>query len=317
MSNELIPYNDIVQMANVMVESNMFGFKTPAQAIAIMLIAQAEGMHPAIAARDYHVIEGKPSLKADAMLARFQKAGGVIKWTHYSDTKCAAIFSHPIQCPQPIVVEWDIERAKTAEVYKLKTSKGFTGMWVKYPRQMLKSRVISEGVRATLASATNSMYTPEEVIDMVEGNGAIPIDCKVESVNLPIQTKQLPGGIPSVNIPAQNPVPGGIKTYTPNKIEKVEIIDGITPSKKVMENGIEKEVSGRPWKKYGITIAGVIYGTFSDTIGATAQSLFESGGDFDFSFEEKGKYKNITELTPIVEPTMDESTMDDDFVSRL
>ena len=71
MSNNLIPLNDIQTMAEVAAGSKMFGFKNPQEAMAIMLLCQAEDLHPAIAMRDYHVIQGRPALKADAMLARF------------------------------------------------------------------------------------------------------------------------------------------------------------------------------------------------------------------------------------------------------
>ena len=69
---QIVPYNDIEKMANAVAASKLFGVKNPNEAIALMLVAQAEGMHPATAARDYHVIQGRPALKADAMLARFQ-----------------------------------------------------------------------------------------------------------------------------------------------------------------------------------------------------------------------------------------------------
>lgn len=37
--------------------------------------------------------------------------------------------------------------------------------WAKYPRQMLRSRVVSEGVRTVFPSATGGLYVPEEVAD--------------------------------------------------------------------------------------------------------------------------------------------------------
>ena len=75
MSN-LIPVNDIQTMALAVVKSGLFGMKTVEQATALMLIAQAEGYHPALAARDYHIIQGRPTLKAETMMARFQQQGG-------------------------------------------------------------------------------------------------------------------------------------------------------------------------------------------------------------------------------------------------
>jgi hypothetical protein len=50
-------------------------------------------------------------------------------------------------------------RAKAAQL-------GGKDMWTKYPRQMLRARVISEGVRACYPAVLDGMYTPEEVVDM-------------------------------------------------------------------------------------------------------------------------------------------------------
>jgi peptidyl-prolyl cis-trans isomerase C len=60
-----------------------------------MAVAQAEGLHPATAARDFHIIQGRPALKADAMLARFQQAGGTVNWEEYTDAKVTGRFTHP------------------------------------------------------------------------------------------------------------------------------------------------------------------------------------------------------------------------------
>ena len=60
MSN-IVPMDQMQQMAVSLVKSKLFGFETPEQALAIMLIAQAEGRSPALAARDYHVIKGRPA----------------------------------------------------------------------------------------------------------------------------------------------------------------------------------------------------------------------------------------------------------------
>jgi len=152
-----LPLSEIEKMGEVLARSRMFGFKTPEEAVALMLMAQAEGNHPAKAAQEYHVIQGRPALKADAMLARFQKAGGVVEWEEMTDQEVSAYFSHPTACPKPVKVDWTMERATKANL---------TGKdnWRKYPRQMLKARVISEGVRMTFPGVTVGLYTPEEVM---------------------------------------------------------------------------------------------------------------------------------------------------------
>lgn len=157
MENQIIPFENVEKMAVAVAKSNLFGMKTPEQALALMLLCQSEGIHPMVAVRDYHIIQGRPTLKADAMLSRFQSSGGVVKWVSHTDEKVSAYFSHP-NCPEPVLVDWDMKRAKQADL-------GGKDIWKKYPRQMLRARVISEGVRATYPGACGGVYTPEEVQD--------------------------------------------------------------------------------------------------------------------------------------------------------
>jgi hypothetical protein len=157
MSTALIPVDQVERMAVAVAKSNLFGVKTPDQAMALMLIAQAEGMHPAIAARDYHVINGRPTLKADAMLARFQQAGGKVEWSDYTDQRVIGTFSHPKG--GSVTIEWTVEMGRKAGLLGNQT-------WTKYPRQMLRSRCISEGIRTVFPGVVVGTYSEEEGQDM-------------------------------------------------------------------------------------------------------------------------------------------------------
>ena len=153
---QIVPYNDIEKMANAVAASKLFGVKNPNEAIALMLVAQAEGMHPATAARDYHVIQGRPALKADAMLARFQQAGGSVQWKEYTDEKVTGIFSHPQG--GTLELSWTMQQAKSIGIANKDN-------WKNYPRAMLRARVISEGIRSVYPGCVVGVYTPEEVAD--------------------------------------------------------------------------------------------------------------------------------------------------------
>ena len=156
MSNNLIPLNDIQTMAEVAAGSKMFGFKNPQEAMAIMLLSQAEDLHPAIAMRDYHVIQGRPALKADAMLARFQQAGGAVNWKVYEDEQVTGIFSHP--AGGSLEVTWTLAKAKLIGIANKDN-------WRNYPRAMLRARCVSEGIRSVYPGCVVGVYTPEEVQD--------------------------------------------------------------------------------------------------------------------------------------------------------
>lgn len=161
---QTVTVSDIEKMATAVAKSGLFGVRTPDQAMSLMLIAQAEGLHPAIAARDYHIIQGRPSLKSDALLARFQANGGRVEWTEYTDQAVAAKVSHPQG--GTVEIRWTFQMAERANLTKNPT-------WRQYPRQMLRARVISEGVRAVFPGVAVGVYTSEEVQDMTIASSSI------------------------------------------------------------------------------------------------------------------------------------------------
>jgi len=149
-----IPISDVEKMATAMAKSGLFGMKTPDQAFALMLLCQGEGMHPAIAVRDFHIIQGRPTLKADAMLARFQNAGGKVQWDVYTDAEVTGTFSHPQG--GSLKLTWTFAQASKI---------GLTGKdnWKNYPRAMLRARCISEGIRTVYPGCVVGTYTAEEI----------------------------------------------------------------------------------------------------------------------------------------------------------
>jgi hypothetical protein len=144
---------EMERYAQAIVKSGFCGFSTPEQAITLMLVAIDEGRSVGSVARDYHVIKGRPSIKADAMLARYQEAGGTVRWKVLSDKECTAVFSHPAS--GEFELTWTIDQAKNAGLTTNDT-------WRKYPRAMLRSRVISEGIRTSFPAVICGTYTPEE-----------------------------------------------------------------------------------------------------------------------------------------------------------
>jgi hypothetical protein len=155
-----ISFQQLERMASAVAKSGMFAVKTPEAALTLMLVAQAEGIHPAQAMMDYDLIEGKPALKSSAMLARFLRAGGKVQWLEQSNDKVTGKFTSPGGAS--IVSTWDNERVKLAGL-------GARPNHQKFPLQMKRARCISEGVRAVWPVTT--LYTPEEFQD-----GATPID---------------------------------------------------------------------------------------------------------------------------------------------
>ena len=137
------------------ISPQLFGMKTIQEVFTLMMLGQADGIHPITALRRYHIVNGKPSMKADAMLACFLEAGGRVKWLVRTDSQVKAEFSHR---DSTVTIDWTMQRAQKA---------GVTGkdVWRSYPCQMLTARVISEGVRLVMPQIVTGIYTPEEVVD--------------------------------------------------------------------------------------------------------------------------------------------------------
>ena len=171
-------------MAEAIAKSKLFGIQTAEQALALGLLCQAEGRHPAEAARDYHIISGKPSLKSEAMLARFQQAGGRVEWHDYTHESVSGTFTHPQG--GSLKVSWTIKDAERA---------GLTGnpTWRKFPRQMLKARCISEAVRGIYPGVLSGLYAPEEVQEFG------PIQAQTEPEPIQVESETVPPMLERIN----------------------------------------------------------------------------------------------------------------------
>ena len=175
---------DMERIASAIAKGGMFGSKDPFAVLTLCMVAQAEGKHPAIVFRDYDLIQGKPAKKAQAMQADFLAAGGRIEWHQLDDTAADATFSHP--AGGSVRITWDMDRAKTA---------GLAGkdMWKKFPRQMLRSRTISEGVRSVFPGATSGFYETSEVQDIVsEQPVSVPTPAPKRARDLKAEQPALP-----------------------------------------------------------------------------------------------------------------------------
>jgi hypothetical protein len=155
MSN-IVAFNEMESMASYIVRSRLFGAKDESQAMSLMLLAQAEGLHPMTAIQDFDIVQGRPARKTHSILARFQAAGGAVAWEEITPLRACGTFSH--KQGGSLKVEWTFEQAKKA---------GLTGKdnWKNYPQAMLRARCIAEGVRAVFPGAIGGMLTVEEAQD--------------------------------------------------------------------------------------------------------------------------------------------------------
>lgn len=160
---------DLRILAEDVAKSRLFGVQTTEEAMALMLIAQAEGLHPAVAIQEFDIIQGKPARKTTALLARFQEMGGKVTWKVHTDAKVVGLFEYK---GTSLEVEWTMERATKTQYWDTKEkamrplSSKFN--WKSYPRQMLRARVIAEGIRAVCPRAIGGLMVVEEAQDAID-----------------------------------------------------------------------------------------------------------------------------------------------------
>ncbi len=148
-------FDQIWEMAGYAAKSRMFGVETPEQAFCLMMICQAKGLHPIDAVLRYHIVKGRPTMRADAMQAEFQARGGVIKILERNAQKVRAAFSHPVLQPEPVEFSFSFEDAKRAGLAP-------GGMYDKYPDVMLWARLVTKAIRAIHPGIVAGIYSPEE-----------------------------------------------------------------------------------------------------------------------------------------------------------
>jgi len=125
-------------------------------AIAACILTGAElGMGPMESLREIHVVQGRPTLSAGAMLARAIRAGVRVEWVCSTSTEATLRLSRDGSSYEQ---RWDIDMAKRAGLT------GKTGPWQTYPDAMLRSRCISAAVRAFCPDSIGGggLYAPEE-----------------------------------------------------------------------------------------------------------------------------------------------------------
>lgn len=86
---------DWLAIAEDVAKSKMFGVTTVEQAMCLFYICKEENISPLGVLREYHIIEGRPSMRADAMLAKFLQKGGHCIFHVRTDDAVGATFISP------------------------------------------------------------------------------------------------------------------------------------------------------------------------------------------------------------------------------
>jgi len=287
-----INFPAMMAQADVLIKSGFLpqAIKTPAQAVAIMLTGRELGIPTMQALRQINVIQGKPTMAAELMLAlAYQRIPGfryaVVKSTAQ---ECVCQFERPGHKPyQHTFTMQDADALGLAGKQN----------WHTQPATMLRWRCISSGLRLVAPDAIAGVYTPEELMPDAKVNfdtGAVeripePLSA---SVATPVPAMPPAKAEPdAAHIPPAPPVNGSVT---------VEVVLGEVKEKK------GKSAKG-PWTRtYAQADDGEYYSTFDTKLGQFMHDLQGGEALLTYVIEQtpKGESRKVIAVRPVAEPEL-------------
>lgn len=159
------PVHEAKEIGKSLCESGMLGIANPGAGMVVAMCCMMEGITPLEFGRTYHIINGRPSMKYDAMMAKFRNAGGRHKVITRTPEEAAVELTTPDGDTFTSRITW--EEAEQEAYTKAKD--GTLKDNYKTPRlrmQMLYARAISDGIRVIMPEIVCGIYTEEETRDM-------------------------------------------------------------------------------------------------------------------------------------------------------
>lgn len=148
---------ELERLATSAAKTGFFGAKSPEQALLVMLAGRDLGLSYSQALRAFHVIENRPTLSADGMVAACISRGDLCEYfrtLEATDTQATVATKR----------RGDPERRYTFTIDDAKRA-GLIGKanWGKYPSRMLLARARSALARDVYPDLLLGLYDPDEI----------------------------------------------------------------------------------------------------------------------------------------------------------
>jgi hypothetical protein len=143
--------------AQMLVKSNLVpkDIKTAESALFVILAGRDMGLSPVQSLRGIKPIQGKLELSADLQLGLYHRSGGKSQWVVLTDKEATLKLQAPWSI-EPHLSTFTVEDAKRAQLMSNPT-------WLKYPKAMLRSRAITQGLKDIGFLLGAGVYAPGEI----------------------------------------------------------------------------------------------------------------------------------------------------------
>ncbi len=181
---------DVFRLADALAKADGFVPRhlqgKPSAIAAVILTGVELGIGPMEAMRGIHVVEGKPTMSAEMMLARARRAGVRTRWVETTDRVARLAVTVPGDSePQTFSFTWGDA-----------TRSGVAGKdnWKRYPAAMLRARCVSAAIRAACPDVLGAGVYESTSGELTEGEPSEVVTARVEPAPVPQPAEALPSG---------------------------------------------------------------------------------------------------------------------------
>jgi hypothetical protein len=142
--------------------------RRPEQVLVAIMAGAEIGLPPFQAVQSIAVINSRPTLWGDSLLAVVQARGVRLKeWfeNEGDDLTAFCTVTRPEADEEPVTRSFSVADAKTAGLWMRKGSQGQDTPWVTYPKRMLQMRARSWCVRDSCSDIVRGIVVREEALD--------------------------------------------------------------------------------------------------------------------------------------------------------
>lgn len=207
---------EALHVSQVLVASRLLprSIQTPEAAFAVIATGRELGLSAMQALRAIHIVEGKPTLSADLMVALVKRSPECAFFRLVESTAERATYETQRRGePSPTRLSWTIEEARASGA-------ATKDNWRKYPAAMLRARASSGLARAVYPDLVLGVYDPDE-LDVRDVTPAAPVTVTVE----PVAPPPAPAPAPTTRSrkAAPPPTPAAVAPPVPVEPEVVDV----------------------------------------------------------------------------------------------
>ena len=226
-------HGDLERIAKMAAASGMCTVRKWEEAAYLLATGYELGLSPMQSLRGIYVVNGKPVLSADLLVAVVRRSGLCESWhvIESTDERCSITTRHKGE-PEAATRTWTMADAKRAQI----TGKP---IWSQYPRTMLRHRCASDLARDVYPDVILSLYDPEEL-----GAGASPN--REPEAQRPIDAEAAPrpaiDATPApLSLPADNGPP-------PSQASRAPEVDHYDAASKLLDGAATLPELGAAWR---------------------------------------------------------------------